>query len=50
MNTTSRGAQGENSMDGAWKVPAFIGSGFFAIGAAAGFPMGFLAAVLMLAR
>lgn len=38
------------TMENAWKTVAFVGSGLFAIGAAAGFPIGFYAAVMLLGR
>lgn len=37
-------------MEGLNKILFFIGSGYFAVGAAAGFPIGFWAACIALAR
>lgn len=37
-------------MEGLNKILFFIGSGYFAVGAAAGFPIGFCAAALMMVR
>ncbi len=37
-------------MERTWHTAAFIGSGFFAVGAAAGFPVGFFAAIMMMVR
>lgn len=34
----------------AWKIIAFVGSGYLAVGAATGFPMGFFAAVMLMGR
>ena len=40
----------EHIMENAWKIMAFVGSGYLAIGAAAGFPIGFYAAVMLMGR